>query len=97
MFRAEGIKARKVPSHPDRLRDLSNNEWVQMANQGQPGSLHVRFSAPQLVIAHRPGQSPKASSNPQLALHVHALRPLRPAGPVLGLRRRARHCRQRTL
>ena len=26
------IKARKVPNHLDRLRDLSNNEWVQMAS-----------------------------------------------------------------
>ena len=94
--RKRGIKAHKVPTRPDRLHfDQSNNEWVWMANQGRSRLGHVRSSTPSLVRVRRPGQSPKASSDRRLALHVHAPRPLRPAGPVPGLRRRARHCRLR--
>lgn len=66
-----------------------------MANHGRSHLWYVHFSAPGLVIAHRPDQSPKASSTPQLAWHVHALRLLLPAGPALDLRRRARRCRRR--
>lgn len=67
-----------------------------MANHGRSRLCYVHSLAPWLVRAHRPDQSLKASSARQLALHVHALRPLLPAGPALDLRRRARHCRLRT-
>ena len=88
------IIARKVPSRLDRLQDHSNDERVQMASHAQSCLLHL--SASWLVIAHRPDQSSKASSDPQFALHVHAPRPSRPIGPVLGLQRRAWHCRHRS-